>query len=74
MIAPLAATRSGDVAFIVLLAGTGVTGEEIVMRQGELIARAAEVRRKTDRQRTATPGQMFEIIRQEPDRPRRRKN
>jgi len=40
LIAPLAATRSRDVAFIVMLAGTGVTGEEIIYRQGELIAKA----------------------------------
>lgn len=40
MIAPLAASRSDDVAFIVLLAGTGVTGEEILSRQGELAAAA----------------------------------
>jgi fermentation-respiration switch protein FrsA (DUF1100 family) len=40
IIAPLVASRSGDVAFIVLLAGTGVTGDEIINRQGELIAAA----------------------------------
>lgn len=40
LIAPLAAVKSKDVAFIVLMAGTGVTGEEILYRQGELIARA----------------------------------
>lgn len=41
MVAPLAATRSDDVAFIVLLAGTGVAGEEILYAQGEQIARAS---------------------------------
>lgn len=38
IIAPLAASRSADVAFVVMMAGTGVTGEEILYRQGELIA------------------------------------
>ncbi|MDZ4820961.1 MAG: alpha/beta fold hydrolase [Planctomycetota bacterium] len=38
LIAPLAASRSGDVAFIVMMAGTGVNGEEILNRQGELLA------------------------------------
>ena len=38
LVAPLAAVRSETVAFIVLLAGTGVTGEQILYRQGELIA------------------------------------
>ena len=39
LIAPLAATRSHDVAFIVLLAGPGLTGEQILLRQSALIAR-----------------------------------
>lgn len=37
VIAPLVATKSKDVAFIVLMAGTGVTGEEILYEQGALI-------------------------------------
>jgi pimeloyl-ACP methyl ester carboxylesterase len=40
LVAPLVASSCGDVAFIVMLAGTGVTGEEIIYRQGELIAEA----------------------------------
>jgi pimeloyl-ACP methyl ester carboxylesterase len=40
LVAPLAASTSDDVAFIVMLAGTGVTGEEIISRQSELIAKA----------------------------------
>ncbi len=41
LIAPIAAVRSDDVAFIVLIAGPGVTGEEILYAQGALMARAA---------------------------------
>ena len=40
LIAPIVATRNKDVAFIVLLAGPGVTGEQILLSQGELIKRA----------------------------------
>ncbi|MCZ6918771.1 MAG: alpha/beta fold hydrolase [Gemmatimonadetes bacterium] len=40
VVAPLAASRSPDIAFAVLLAGTAVTGEEIIYEQGELILRA----------------------------------
>ena len=40
LVAPLAASRSDDVAFIVLMAGTGVPGDEILDRQGRLIAAA----------------------------------
>ncbi len=38
VVAPLAASRSKDVAFVVMLAGTGVTGAEVVTLQGQLIA------------------------------------
>ncbi len=40
MIAPLVAADNPDVAFVVLLAAPGVTGEETVYRQSELISRA----------------------------------
>ena len=40
IIAPMAAVQSSDVAFIVMLAGTGLTGEEILYLQGSLIAKA----------------------------------
>ncbi|HWB08223.1 MAG TPA: alpha/beta fold hydrolase [Pirellulales bacterium] len=40
LVAPLVASSSDDVAFIVMLAGTGVPGEEIISRQAELIAKA----------------------------------
>jgi pimeloyl-ACP methyl ester carboxylesterase len=40
MIAPMAAVRSKDVAFIVLLAGPGQTGEEIIYAQNELKVKA----------------------------------
>lgn len=40
LIAPICASSSKDVAFIVLLAGTGVPGTEILPLQGKLIAMA----------------------------------
>jgi uncharacterized protein len=40
LIAPLAALRSSDVAFIILMAGTGLPGIDILKAQGELIAKA----------------------------------
>ena len=40
IIAPLAASLSDEVAFIVIMAGTGLTGEEILYLQGALIAAA----------------------------------
>ncbi len=39
LIAPMVATRSKDVAFVVLLAGPGVPGEQVLYAQGEAISR-----------------------------------
>ncbi len=67
VIAPLAASRSSDVAFIVLMAGTGLTGEEILVKQAELMGRAAgrsedEIARNREVQQA-----MLEIVKAEPD-------
>jgi len=40
MIAPIVAAKNSKVAFIILLAGPGTTGKQILMDQAELIARA----------------------------------
>jgi len=40
VIAPMVAARSKDVAFIVMLAGTGVDGGKILVAQGEMISKA----------------------------------
>ncbi|HEY4112220.1 alpha/beta hydrolase family protein [Puia sp.] len=41
LIAPMVAERSKDIRFIVLLAGPGVRGEEVILSQQQLIAQAA---------------------------------
>jgi hypothetical protein len=43
LIAPMAAARSKDVAFIVIMAGPGVPGKEILVRQVGLLSKAAGV-------------------------------
>ena len=43
MIAPIVAANSKDVAFIVLLAGTGITGEEILVIQAAAMLKAAGI-------------------------------
>jgi len=40
IVAPLAASRSDEVAFIICISGTGHTGEQIILAQSELIAKA----------------------------------
>ncbi len=56
IVAPLASSMSDDVTFMVLMAGTSVSGAEIIIEQGTLIARAsgvseAEIERQLDFQR-----------------------
>jgi len=67
IIAPLAASRSRDVAFIVLLAGTGVTGEEILYRQGDLIIKAQGANAELAAANRTTQKALFEIVKQEAD-------
>ena len=68
MIAPQAASRSEDVAFIVMMAGTGVTGEEILYRQGELIAAAMGTESTEIESGQDSSRQIYKILREEPDR------
>jgi pimeloyl-ACP methyl ester carboxylesterase len=67
LIAPIVAARSSDVAFIVLMAGPGLPGEDILYLQGTAIAKAAGA---TDQQVEANRGlqaQIFRIVKEEKD-------
>lgn len=63
IVAALAAARSADVAFIVLLAGTAVSGEEILLAQAELIARAGGATEEQIAQNAALQRRIFEAVR-----------
>ena len=67
LVATIAAARSQEVAFIVLLAGTGVPGEQILFRQAELIARKSGVPDNAIERNRLLQGRVFEILRREPD-------
>jgi pimeloyl-ACP methyl ester carboxylesterase len=67
LIAPLAASRSKDVAFIVMLAGTGVPGSEVILDQGARIARAEGAAEEKIRAQTADQKKIFELMRTEKD-------
>jgi len=63
IVAPIAAVRSNAVTFMILMAGTSVTGEEILLEQGEAILRAngagaTEIQNQKDMQ-----ARMFEVVR-----------
>lgn len=63
LIAPMVAERSGDVAFLVLLSGPAVTGEEIILLQSELIQRTMGVPEFTIARTRELNASVFEIIR-----------
>ena len=62
MIAPMVAARNKDVAFIVLLAGTGLTGAQIILAQQELIGRASGADSASLQMNKALNQGAFEII------------
>jgi hypothetical protein len=41
IVGPLTASMSSDIAFVVMLAGTGVPGDQVLALQGEMVAKAA---------------------------------
>jgi len=67
LVAPAAAVKSDDVAFIVLLAGTGVIGEEILYSQGKLIAKAAGASDEAAAQNQEMQKKIFAIVKEADD-------
>ncbi len=63
IVAPLASSMSDDVAFMVLMAGTSVSGAEILMEQGALILRASGATEADIEQQVAFQKRTFEAIR-----------
>ena len=67
VIAPMVAVRSKDVAFIVLMAGTGVPGEQVLYEQGAAIAKAMGGSPAAIAQNRALQEQMMAISKAEAD-------
>jgi uncharacterized protein len=67
LIAPMVAAETDDVAFLVLLAGPGVPGEELLFRQGELISRAMGASDQDVERSRALQARLFAILREETD-------
>lgn len=67
IIAPIVATRSKDVAWIVLLAGPGLKGEDVLLLQSELIMRVAGVNDGEISRALAVNRQSYLLVRQEKD-------
>jgi len=67
MIAPMASARSNDVSFIVLLAGPGQRGEDIIYTQTELIQKAQGTHVDTIRHILALAKKINAIVKTETD-------
>jgi pimeloyl-ACP methyl ester carboxylesterase len=65
MIAPMAAVRSRDVAFVVLMAGPGIVGDKLLLMQNGLIG-AAECQKQVKESVARTAG-LFAIAKNESD-------
>ncbi len=67
LIAPMVATHSQTIAWIVLLAGPGLKGEDVLLLQSELILRAAGVNEGEVARTLAFNKQTYALVRQEKD-------
>jgi pimeloyl-ACP methyl ester carboxylesterase len=67
VVAPIAATKNNSVHFLVLMAGTGMTGEEILYAQGVLIARAQNAPEEMITRRRTFQERSFAVLKQEQD-------
>jgi pimeloyl-ACP methyl ester carboxylesterase len=67
LIAPLVASRDRAIAFIVLLAGPGLPGEEVMLEQKRLMERAAGVPAATVERANATMRGLYDAVKDAPD-------
>ncbi|WP_095643545.1 alpha/beta hydrolase family protein [Methanosarcina spelaei] len=65
LIAPMVAVKSPDIAFIILMAAPGVTGEEILYMQSDRIARAEGASNETIAQNEALMRRMYSVVKEE---------
>jgi fermentation-respiration switch protein FrsA (DUF1100 family) len=65
LIAPMVAVKSQDIAFIVLMAAPGVTGEEILYMQSDLIATAGGASNETISKNEALMRRMYSVVKEE---------
>ncbi len=67
IIAPMVAAKNADVAFIVLLAGTGITGEEVLRLQDSLIEKASGIPEDKIREHRHQSEEVFQVVKTEKD-------
>jgi len=67
IIAPMVAIQSKDVAFVILMAGTGVTGEELLYLQSELISKLENIPEPAIEKYRKMQSDLFGLLKSEKD-------
>jgi alpha/beta superfamily hydrolase len=67
LIAPIVASTRSDIGFIVSLAGPGVTGQQIIIRQSQDIGRLSGEKENLIKENTETNKKLYAILRKEKD-------
>jgi uncharacterized protein len=67
LIAPIVASSNSDIAFIVSLAGPGVTGQQVIIRQLQEISRLSGISDDQIKESTEEQRKRFAILRKEKD-------
>jgi uncharacterized protein len=67
LIAPMVASKSKDVAFVVLLAGPGIKGGDILLMQQKLIGKAAGMSDQDLQKNESTNRKIFDIVNKSSD-------
>jgi alpha/beta superfamily hydrolase len=67
LIASIVASSNGNIGFIVSLAGPGVTGQQIILRQSQDIGRLSGASEKDIKESTETNKKLYAVLRKEKD-------
>jgi pimeloyl-ACP methyl ester carboxylesterase len=67
LVGPVAAVRDDAVAYVVMMAGPGLTGAEIIDLQSELISRAQGIPEEIIQLNRRTQQRLFEVVASDPD-------
>ncbi len=67
LIAPMVASKNDSVAFIVSLAGPGVNGEKIILKQSQDISRQMGISEKKIKENTDINRRLYDILKKEKD-------
>jgi alpha-beta hydrolase superfamily lysophospholipase len=67
LIASIVASSNQEIAFVVSLAGPGVTGQQIIMRQNQVISRLSGISENLIKESTERDKKLFAVLRKEKD-------